>query len=265
MIVLTRTVSRPLLLPAVFGVLLAGCAGSSSHRQAQSEYCLKAGKNQAYDCQATETSVTGETLRIRPLPIDDETLFARVEAIKHWLAEEKQRLSENSNTHSNPPPSLVSPAPEANAPPSVEQETLAAAITLFQRGNQADALSLVQNYRQLNPESLDGILVHSRLLIGMDKSSEAEALLTDTLKDHPDQAAVYNNLAAAQAAQGNLGGAVETLQKAFATDTTFARIQENLKQLYRTTAQRALATDIEVPTPTLELIDTPRHGSLPGN
>ena len=76
---------------------------------------------------------------------------------------------------------------------------------------------------------------------------------------------MYNNLAAAQAAQGNLGGAVETLQKAFATDTTFARIQENLKQLYRTTAQRALATDIEVPTPTLELIDTPRHGSLPGN
>ena len=75
------------------------------------------------------------------------------------------------------------------------------------------------------------------------------------LSRYPNTAELYNNLAVIQAAQGNLGGAIQTLQRAFATDPSFARIQQNLKALYSASASQALLQERQPARPQLDMID----------
>lgn len=223
---------------------------------ADGEYCLSAGQGQEFDCDQPAGTATGP-LRIRSLPIDDETLYARVEEVKRWLASEKIRLTDG--TAAGQSPALIPPAPDAPVQPAVTasdpQETLAAALALAERADYATALELLSTYRELNPEDLSATLAQSRILLQAGDSTAAEQLLEAALSEHPLVPELYNNLAVIQAQTGRLGAAIETLQQAFATDPSFARIQRNLKQLYSASAQNALAPDLPPTRPQLEMIE----------
>ncbi len=193
-------------------------------------------------------------LQIRDLPIDDSTLYSRLAEIKLWLAAEKARLRgepvpEAANAE------LIPAAPEPLTRLSSPEETLAAAISLADRGQNNEALGLIQAYRGLNPGDLSAALVESRILFQQGQPRQAETLLRQLLLEYPHTAELYNNLAVIQAAQGNLGGAIQTLQQAFATDPSFARIQQNLKALYSASASQALLQERQPARPQLDMID----------
>lgn len=57
-------------------MLSAGCSLLPQHENGTEEYCLSAGHGQAFDCARPAEASSAEPLRIRSLPIDDETLEA---------------------------------------------------------------------------------------------------------------------------------------------------------------------------------------------
>jgi tetratricopeptide (TPR) repeat protein len=243
--------------------LLLGCAALGSGCSSQppvstgSEYCLSAGQNQAFDCARPAAEHQPGPLRIRDLPIDDETLYARVDEIKRWLAAERARL--NGEPVATTETALIPPAPAAPAPQpqpgSDAQETFAAALALAERADVDTALTLLNEYRQLNPEDLSASLLESRILLQDGRIDAAERLLRAELEHHPLVPELYNNLAVVQARSGRLGAAIDTLQQAFATDPSFARIQHNLKQLYSASARNALTPDLPPVEPRLDMIE----------
>lgn len=238
-------------------VMLSGCSGpgTKTAQTGKDGYCLKAGKDQSYDC-SKPAGLSSGPLRIRDLPIDDATLYARVDEIKRWLDAQKARLL-NSNAKTGPDTAapLIPPAPKAQAPVSTPEETLAAAIALGDRKQYKAAIDLLAQYHKLHPEDLSATLVESRLLFQDGQGEAAENLLKQQLKSHPHVAELYNNLAVIQAAKGNLGSAIATLQAAFSTDPSFARIQANLKTLYSVSASQALLPNPQQPAPKLNMID----------
>ncbi|MBV1786924.1 tetratricopeptide repeat protein [Marinobacterium sp. D7] len=255
----TRTLPGLLLILTLNGCSVFQDTPSETDNDSDN-YCLSAGKGQSYDCDnPTVLPYTGP-LRIRDLPIDDETLYARVEEIKQWLAQQRAILSGEPLEH---PPAggdstLIPPAPEALAAAtdiSNPEETLAAALALTERGDYETALSLIDEYKTLNPDDLSASLIESRILLQSGQLQSAEQLLRWKIKQNPQIPELYNNLAAVQAANGKVGEAITTLQQAFATDPSFARIQQNLKTLYTTSANQALMPDLAPVPPKLNLID----------
>lgn len=151
-------------------MLSAGCSLLPQHENGTEEYCLSAGHGQAFDCARPAEASSAEPLRIRSLPIDDETLEARVAEIKRWLAAERERLSTDPSSPAAAPEQLIPPPPDAPAgqaaPGSDAEETLiAAAQALAERGEIETGLDLLQQYRQLHPDDLSAILLDSRLLL----------------------------------------------------------------------------------------------------
>ncbi|GGB88890.1 hypothetical protein GCM10011352_13630 [Marinobacterium zhoushanense] len=240
--------------------ILSGCSAFLDTPSKTENFCLSAGKDQSYDCDNPPTEPYTGPLRIRDLPIDDETLYARVEEIKLWLAHQRALLSgepvaqplEGSDS------ALIPPAPEALVTPNVTsdpEETLAAALALIERGDYDTALSLIDEYKVLNPDDLSASLIESRILVLSGQLQSAEQLLRWKIKQNPHIPELYNNLAAVQAANGKVGEAISTLQQAFTTDPSFARIQQNLKTLYTTSANQALMPDLAPVPPKLNMID----------
>lgn len=240
-------------------VLSAGCTLLPQHENRTEEYCLSAGQGQAFDCARPADEPSAGPLRIRSLPIDDETLEARVAEIKRWLAAERVRLSTDPSAPAAAPEQLIPPPPDAPAGQeplgSDAEETLIAAQALAERGEIEAGLELLQQYRQLQPDDLSAILLSSRLLLLANRYEEAERLLNTALENHPRVAEIYNNLAVIQARQGRLGAAIDTLQQAFSTDPSFDRIQRNLKALYAVSARNALTPDLPPLQPKLEMIE----------
>ncbi|WP_432696467.1 tetratricopeptide repeat protein [Marinobacterium sp. YM272] len=218
------------------------------------QYCLSAGKDQTFDCNSDAPEAYTGPLRIRDLPIDDETLYARLEETKRWLAARKAELSGAAPVEEDAAP-LIPEAPQAPPPNSTPEEALAAALALAQRGEYGPALSLTAQFRALTGDDLSATLVESRILFLSGDYSLARTRLEAAIDRHPGAPELYNNLATIQAAEGQTGAAISTLQKAFTTDPSFARIQANLKALYSASAQRALQPDLPAPKPTLEMID----------
>lgn len=242
----------------LLALTLAGC-GSFRKQPAtpqSGDYCLSSGKEQSYDCSKPVAEPYVGPLRIRDLPIDDATLYARVEEIKRWLAQQRAILSGELPEQAIEDTELIPAAPEAEIrAESTPEETLAAALALAERGDYSSALSLIDQYRALNPQDLSATLIESRILFQSGEAQSAAELLRRAIKQDPQVPELYNNLAAIQAANGDVGDAITTLQQAFATHPSFAKIQKNLKTLYTESAHRALLPDSTPATPKLEMID----------
>jgi len=255
----TGHVRRTLCAP-ILALTLNGCSTFGNTPEEQANYCLSSGKEQSFDCDKPTAEAYTGPLRIRDLPIDDEALYARVEEIKFWLAQQRAVLSgeplDPPQAGSDSP--LIPPAPEAPEHPFVQsdaEETLVAALALAERGDYGTALSLIDEYKSLNPDDLSATLIESRILLQNGELQSAEELLRWQIKQTPRVPELYNNLAAVQAANGKVGDAIATLQQAFATDPSFARIQQNLKTLYSTSANQALLPDTRPLAPKLNMID----------
>lgn len=238
-------------------LLLTGCGSMRGEpEQAQTEqYCLSAGKHQTFDCASEDGSLYTGPLRIRDLPIDDETLYARLEETKLWLANRKAELTGEVLPTEVEAEGFIPDAPQAQAPASTPEEALAAALALAHRGEFDTALTLAEEYRTLTQDDLSATLVESRILFIKADLDQAQQLLEESIQRYPQIPELYNNLAAVQAAQGRTGAAISTLQQAFATDPSFARIQANLKNLYSASARHAMQPDLPAPRPTLDMIE----------
>ncbi|KEA65549.1 hypothetical protein ADIMK_0506 [Marinobacterium lacunae] len=248
-----------LAVALILPLILTGCgAFQDTPQDSAGNYCLSAGKDQSYDCSKPVAELYTGPLRIRDLPIDDETLYSRVEEIKLWLAQQRAILSGEAVEPANDTDSLIPPAPDSIEHPSAHstpEETLTAALALTDRGDFSTALSLISEYKTLKPEDLTASLIESRILLQSGDLNAAETLLREQIKLNPRVPELYNNLAAVQAADGNVGDAITTLQQAFATDPSFARIQQNLKTLYTSSANQAMMPDLEPQAPKLNMID----------
>lgn len=235
-------------------LLLSGCGIKETTPSNSGQYCLSAGQDQTFDCEGDAQQAYTGPLRIRDLPIDDETLYARLEETKRWLAARKAELSGEAPAAAEAAP-LIPEAPEAPAPNSTPEEALAAALALAQRGEYKSALELTSEFRGLTGDDLSATLVESQILFLSGDYSQARTLLYAGIDRHPKVPELYNNLAVVQAAEGETGAAINTLQTAFTTDPSFARIQANLKSLYSASAQRAMQPDLPAPKPRLEMIE----------
>ncbi|SEG72421.1 tetratricopeptide repeat protein [Marinobacterium lutimaris] len=236
--------------------MIAGCSSTGGQQNQQAaEYCLSAGKQQTFDCNNQDGSLYSGPLRIRDLPIDDETLYARLEETKRWLATRKAELTGEATPVAENTEELIPAAPQAQAPISTPEEALAAALALAQRGEFDTAMTLAHEYRELTLDDLSATLVESRILFIKADYVRARQLLEESIQRYPQVPELYNNLAAIQAAQGETGAAINTLQAAFATDPSFARIQANLKNLYSASARHAMQPDLPAPRPTLDMIE----------
>lgn len=237
-------------------VLLGGCSTrGESDADKTAQYCLSSGQQQTFDCDSTDGSVYTGPLRIRDLPIDDETLYARLEETKRWLATRKAELTGEALPPAQEPEAFIPEAPQARTVASTPEEALAAALALAHRGEFDEALSLTREYRELTQDDLAATLVESRILFIQADYTRAQQLLENSIQRYPQVPELYNNLAAVQAAQGKTGAAITTLQEAFATDPSFARIQANLKSLYSASALHAMQPDLPAPKPTLDMIE----------
>lgn len=128
-----RTTGSLLLVSAT--LLSVGCSQlpwPAPDADAKAEYCLSAGQRQDFDCSQPATDHPAGPLRTRDLPIDDDTLYARVEEVKRWLAAERARLSGETLPAAPQAPDTPAPAqPETAAlDASDPEETVAAALAL---------------------------------------------------------------------------------------------------------------------------------------
>ncbi len=236
-------------------LLSAGCASMRGEPSQKQEFCLSAGKDQTFDCDSEGGGTYGGPLRIRDLPIDDETLYARLEETKRWLAARKAELTGEAPPTAPESEALIPAAPQASVASSTPEEALAAALALAHRGEFDTAMTLAQEYRELTFDDISATLVESRILFIMADYAQAQQLLEQSIQRYPQVPELYNNLAVIQAAQGKTGAAITTLQEAFATDPSFARIQANLKNLYSASARHAMQPDLPAPKPALEMIE----------
>lgn len=242
---------RQLLIATLALLTLLGC-----QPQQQSQNALPV------DCDQTLASCVDEQLSKGPLyipkvEIDEVSLQQRVDGLKRWLAWQRAvALGETSDTFDTSE-QLISSAPSFDSEPSIAvQERIRAVQLLADTGDLTEATILSREMLRLEPNSIDLILLQSSLLTQQQRYEESKTLLSQALLDFPKVAELYNNQAANLAAQGQIGGAIEMLQTAFATHPSFAQIQTNLKQLYSLTAQRALSPNEKMAMPELKALES---------
>ncbi|NVK40425.1 MAG: tetratricopeptide repeat protein [Oceanospirillaceae bacterium] len=197
----------------LLAILLSGCGSHSPHDEVpppESPYCLRGGSGDSFSCDPDKQEPIDTD--VREVRIDDADLQARLADIKQWLRSEKAAMKDNPGTTDEsdirlPPPrqqpetrSAETPAPPLPSllPDARYRESLA----------EADRLQ-----RQGYPE-------------------HARQLLKQLTREFPHRPEAYNNLGVLLAANGQYSAAVEQLRQALETHPHYARIHDNLRELY---------------------------------
>lgn len=107
-------------------------------------------------------------------------------------------------------------------------------------------------------ESLKEGLALSRQLAADGKNPEALKVLQKLVERHPGSPEAYNNLAALQAAMGQLEASRELLEKGLRTNESYSAIYENLGVVYseiaRSSYGKALRLELPPSTPRLKVL-----------
>ncbi|GGO82335.1 hypothetical protein GCM10011348_23490 [Marinobacterium nitratireducens] len=199
-------------LSILLALTLAACSSDARRDEVpapQSPYCLRGGSDDVYSCDEASREPLDSTGQQPDYARAD--LDARLAEIKSWLRSEKAALQsqpgngDESDVRLPPPTPEPAPATEKVAPPlpsllpdTPYREALAKAAELERRGY---------------PE-------------------HARQLLRQLSQQYPRRPEAYNNLGVMLAANGQYSEAIEQLQLALATHPHYARIHENLRDLY---------------------------------
>lgn len=91
-------------------------------------------------------------------------------------------------------------------------------------------------------------LMQGLILGGLNRQTDAIAILTSLTKDFPDLAEPYNNLAVVYAGAGMYDNAIAVLKKAIQADPGYTTAYENLADLYAKLAHQAKENAVKVNT-----------------
>lgn len=140
---------------------------------------------------------------------------------------------------------------------------------LNQQQQYEQSLALTQQLLKQYPDSPDLALMEGALFNQLERTDEAEQVFLALSEKHPELPEPLNNLAVIYVNRGDLNRAISTLQKAFETHPSYARVQSNLRTLYTTLASqaynRALNLGSQAPAPVLAALDRIPNQSALGN
>ena len=129
---------------------------------------------------------------------------------------------------------------------------------LASQGRGDEALRDLDQILVDRPDDRDGLFLKGVLLVEMRRTAEAEAVFAELISRHPQLPEPYNNLAVLQAAGGRYDAAVDTLQRALETHTSYETAYSNLTKIYGQLASeaydRALIGDSTPPAEVVELV-----------
>lgn len=217
--------------------LSTGCYANDNN-----PYCRNGGSSTSYTCDESAQRPDKAPVSARALASTDEAwMRSKLAEIKTWLQQEKGETF-STETNQVPSASLQVRQPAASDPELMRIESLSRA------GKHRGAMSAVNSYMAAHPDSLEGLLTKSLVLNNMGQLKEAEALLQNTIIQHPSSPEAYNNLAVLYAGQNNYGKAIETLLEAFRTNPTYAQIHQNLRELYAAVASQAYTRALDLNT-----------------
>lgn len=113
------------------------------------------------------------------------------------------------------------------------------ATQLFKQGQQAQALSKVNNYLVNKPKDAQGRFLKGLIFTEQNKTADAIKIFSDLTQDFPELPEPYNNLAVLYASQGQYDKAKSALEMAIRTHPSYATAHENLGDIYAKMASQA--------------------------
>ncbi len=186
-----------------------------------------------------------------------------------------QATDENGHVRSAQATQLPMPVAElgqlnggTNIVPPAVSVALEQINTLNQQQQYSQSLRLTQQLIQQYPGSPDLALMEGVMFNQLNRTDEAEQVFLRLSEKHPELPEPLNNLAVIYVNRGDMNRAISTLQKAFETHPSYARVQSNLRTLYTTLASqaynRALNLGSQAPAPVLAELDRIPVQNSPG-
>jgi tetratricopeptide (TPR) repeat protein len=117
---------------------------------------------------------------------------------------------------------------------AVEQSVMAG---LIEQGQYQEALSQIDNALANNYSDISLQALRADALAASGEEDKAIELYQQLIKQYPEQAELYNNLAILLSNQGQFEAARDTLNAGLKTDKTYATIYDNLSNIYRQMAR----------------------------
>lgn len=103
---------------------------------------------------------------------------------------------------------------------------------LMNRGKYADALLLADKELEANPRNLNLRFLRGVIFMETKKNEEAKRVFEQLIREYPEVADSYNNLAVIYAGEGNWGRAQELLERALMNNAASVTTYSNLGDIY---------------------------------
>ena len=103
---------------------------------------------------------------------------------------------------------------------------------LIYRGKRADALALAEKEIENNPKNVQLRFIRGVILSDLKRNKEAKEAFEELIREYPEIAEPYNNLAVLYAGEGNLGRAKELLEQALSNNAKSFTTYNNLGDVY---------------------------------
>jgi tetratricopeptide (TPR) repeat protein len=118
-------------------------------------------------------------------------------------------------------------------------DELQEATQLFKQGQQAPALTKLNNYLANKPRDAQGRFLKGLILTQQGKTADAIKVFSGLTEDYPELPEPYNNLAVLYASQSQYDKAKSALEMAIRTHPSYATAHENLGDIYAKMASQA--------------------------
>ena len=103
---------------------------------------------------------------------------------------------------------------------------------LISRGKYADAMNLADKELAVNPQNVNLRFLRGVIFMETKKNDEAKRVFEQLIREYPEIADSYNNLAVIYAGEGNLGRAQDLLERALMNNASSVTTYSNLGDIY---------------------------------
>ena len=103
---------------------------------------------------------------------------------------------------------------------------------LINRGKYADAMNLADKELAANPQNVNLRFLRGVIFMETKKNDEAKKVFEQLIREYPEIADSYNNLAVIYAGEGNLGRAQDLLERALMNNASSVTTYSNLGDIY---------------------------------
>ncbi len=117
---------------------------------------------------------------------------------------------------------------------------------LLHKGQKKEALEFTEKQLEENPKNVQLRFIQGVILSDLGKTAEAKAVYEQLIREFPELAEPYNNLAVMYAAEGNTGRARELLEQALLNNAKSLTTYSNLGDVYLAEAASAYAKALKL-------------------